>query len=399
MKPRHPVAFATAIAIAGATATAAAGTVTVEVQSGRNVRVFVPTKPAVPTPLVVMLHGCTQTPDDFADATQMDVLAEKEGFVVAYPEQSASTIATRCFQWWEPAHQARDAGEPKELADAALAVAKGHGVDEERVYVGGISAGAAMSVILGATYPDRFVAIGVIAGVEYKRATTLSGGLSVSQNGGPGADMQGDLAFAAMGTRARPVPTFVVHGTSDGVVAPINGDQVADQWRRTNTLVLGDGAIDPVATAPGTAGYPFVRKVHRNKANGASVIEYYVVDGLGHAWPGGKMGASYSDPRGPDATALMWAFWKGRTRTAPFDVPAVVLPSSPGSTTPDGGTPVGDPATPADPNSPTASSPASSDGGGGCGMTREHDPSRRQGLGALLLGLAVALGARRGRRS
>jgi poly(hydroxyalkanoate) depolymerase family esterase len=398
MRAHVPAAFAVSLAIASASATAAAGTVTVEQQSGRNVRVFVPTKPATPTPLVVMLHGCTQTPDEFAAATQMDELAEKEGFVVAYPEQSADTIATKCFQWWEPAHQARGAGEPKELADAALAVAKGHGVDEERVYVAGISAGAAMTVILGATYPDRFVAIGVMSGVEYKRATTLSAGLSVSQNGGPGADAQGDLAFAAMGTFARPVPTFVLHGTSDGVVAPINGDQVADQWRRTNTRVLGENAIEPVVSATGTAGYPFTRHVHRNKANGASVIEYYVVDGLGHAWSGGKMGESYSDPRGPDATALMWAFFKGRTRSAPFDVPPVVLPATPDGGTTSGGTPVGDPA--ADPSNPASSSgaPASGDSGssGGCGVTRAHSQSS---FVSLLLALAAALAARRRRRS
>ena len=397
MTPRLPAAFAVSLAIACASTTAAAGTVTVEQQSGRSVRVFVPTKPAAPTPLVVMLHGCTQTAEEFAAATQMDAIAEKEGFVVAYPEQSADTIATRCFQWWDPAHQSRDAGEPKELSDAALAVAKGHGASEERVYVGGLSAGAAMSVVLGATYPDRFVAIGVIAGVEYKRATTISAALSVSQNGGPGPDGQGNLAFAAMGTHGRPVPTFVIHGTSDGVVAPINGDQVADQWRRTNTLVLGEGAIEPVKSAAGTAGYPFTRMVHRNKANGASVIEYYVVDGLGHAWPGGKIGESYSDPRGPDASALMWAFFKGRTRTAPFDVPPVVLPDTPGATA-DGGTPVGDPA--GNPGDPSSASPMASDSGGGCNVVGEHDRSRNAGIGALLgLGLALALAARRARRS
>ena len=392
------VLLAIATASVAVSASALAGTVTVEQQSGRSVRVFVPSKAATPTPLVVMLHGCTQTADAFADATQMDAIAEKEGFVVAYPEQSADTIPTRCFRWYDPAHQARDAGEPKELADAAVAVAKGHGVDAQRIYVAGISAGAAMSVILGATYPDRFVAIGVVAGVEYKRATTLAGGLSVSQNGGPGADGQGDLAFAAMGTHARPVPTFVIHGTADGVVAPINGDQVADQWRRTNTLVLGEGAIEPVVSASGTAGYPFARNVHRNKANGASVIEYYVVDGLGHAWPGGKMGESYADPRGPDATALMWAFFKGRTRTAPFDVPPVVISDTPGAT-PDGGTPVGDPANPSDPNHPSTSASAPGDGGsGGCSLTRER--SRSVGLGALFgLGFALAAGRRRSRRA
>ena len=394
MRPRAPAAFALSLAIAFSSVTAAAGTVTVEQQSGRNVRVFVPTKPATPTSLVVLLHGCTQTPDDFAAATQMDALAEKEGFVVAYPEQSADTIASKCFQWWEPAHQSRGGGEPKELADASLAVAKGHGVDEERVYVGGISAGAAMSVILGATYPDRFVAIGVMSGVEYKRATSLSAGLSVATNGGPGADVQGDLAFAAMGTYARPVPTFVLHGTSDGVVAPINGDQVADQWRRTNTRVLGEGAIEPVASVTGTAGYPFTRHVHRIKANGASVIEYYVVEGLGHAWSGGKIGESYSDPRGPDATALMWAFFKGRTRTAPFEVPPVVLPATPDGVT-DGGTPVSDPA--ADPNHPSSSSGNASSSGssGGCSLTRHGSQTS---IVPALLALAAALAARRSRK-
>ena len=397
MRARVSAAFAASLAVVSASTTASAGTVTVEQQSGRNVRVFVPTTPATPTALVVLLHGCTQTPDEFAAATQMDALAEKEGFVVAYPEQSANTIATKCFQWWEPAHQARNAGEPKELADAALAVAKGHGVDEDRVYVGGISAGAAMTVILGATYPDRFVAIGVMAGVEYKRATSLSAALSVSANGGPGADAQGDLAFAAMGTFARPVPTFVLHGTADGVVAPVNGDQVADQWRRTNTRVLGESAIEPVVSAAGTAGYPFTRHVHRNKANGASVIEYYVVDGLGHAWSGGKMGESYSDPRGPDATALMWAFFKGRTRSAPFNVPPVVLPATPGGTT-DGGAPVSDPSgDPSNPSSSGGAAPASDSGSsGGCTMTR----TRADGsFITALLAVAAALAARRSRRS
>lgn len=386
-----------------ASASALAGTVTVEQHSGRNVRVFVPTTPATPTPLVVMLHGCTQTPDDFADATQMDALAEKEGFVVAYPEQSADTIATRCFQWWLIAHQSRDAGEPKELADAAIAVAKGHGVDEQRIYVGGISAGAAMTVILGATYPDRFVAIGVVAGVEYKRATSVSGGLSVSSTGGPSPDDQGDLAFAAMGTHARPVPTFVVHGTADGVVAKINGDQVTEQWRRTNTLVLGDGAIEPVKSLAGTAGYPFTRFVHRNKANGASVVEYYVVDGLGHAWPAGKDGGSYTDPKGPDATALMWSFFKGRTLAAPFDVPPVVVPAGPGDTT-DGGAPApgpgvspGDPSSPATPGTADASSGGSS---GGCSVIRSTDDVHDVRVSfAAALALALGLAARRARRA
>jgi poly(hydroxyalkanoate) depolymerase family esterase len=386
---KHALALGIAATLVAASASAAAGTVTVEQRGGRSVRVFVPTKPASPTPLVVMLHGCTQTAQAFADATQMDDVAEKEGFVVAYPEQSPDTITTRCFQWYEPAHQSRDAGEPKQLADAVEAIAKSHGVDAQRVYVGGISAGAAMSVILGATYPDRFVAIGVIAGVEYKGATSVASAFSTSSNGGPPPDAQGDVAHAAMGTHARVVPTFVVHGTSDGVVAKVNGDQVAAQWRRTNTLTLGEGAIEPVQSVTGDAGYAFTRMVHRNKANGASVVEHYVVDGLGHAWPGGKDGGSFSDPRGPNASALMWAFFAGRTLSAPLDVAPVGLGGAPGATSPDAGSTSGDPAAP--PND--GSSPAATEGAesSGCSTARTRPIDVGTGLGAAVLGALSAL--------
>jgi len=219
------------LAIAGVGASAFAGTVTVEQHAGRSVRVFVPTAPATPTPLVVMLHGCTQSADGFADATRMDALAEQNGFVVAYPEQSSDTIPTKCFQWYEPAHQARDAGEPKQLADATDAIARAHGVDLERVYVAGISAGAAMSVILGATYPDRFTAIGVIAGVEYKGASSAADGFAVTQSGGPDPDQQGTVAYTQMGARARAVPTFVLHGTADGVLAKIKRRRACSERR------------------------------------------------------------------------------------------------------------------------------------------------------------------------
>ena len=397
---RTLVAAAFAIATASLSSIAFAGTVTVEQQFGRNVRVFVPTKVATPTPLVVMLHGCTQTANDFADATQMDVVAEKQGFIVAYPEQSADIIATRCFRWYDPAHQARGAGEPKDLSDTAGAIAKGHGADPQRVYVAGISAGAAMSVILGATYPDRFVAIGVIAGVEYKGATSISEGLSTANNGGPDPDTQGDLAHMAMGTYARVVPTFVVHGTADGVLAKVNGDQVTEQWLRTNTLVMGDGAIDPVKTVTGTAGYTFTRMVHSNKANGASVVEYYVVDNLGHAWPGGKDGASYSDKNGPDASNLLWAFFAGRTLAAPLDVPPATLPG--GATTSSGGTSgttsggIGGPGTPsagnpADGSAADSAGSGGSGGSGGCSVGRVGPTTGRSGFGGGALGLMSLL--------
>ena len=394
---RRLLAAGLGLAFATTTVAASAGTVTVETHAGRSVRVFVPSAPKTPTSLVVMLHGCTQTGDQFADATQMDVLAETEGFVVAYPEQSAQTISTKCFQWYDPAHQARDAGEPKELSDGALEIVTAHGVDAERVYVAGISAGAAMAVILGATYPDRFTAIGVVAGIEYKGATSIGEGFGTTMNGGPSPDAQGALAFAQMGARARAVPTFVVHGTSDGVVAKVNGDQVAAQWLKTNTLVLGAGKIDPVASLTGNAGYPFTRFVYKSSANGASVIEHYVVDGLGHAWPGGKDGGSYSDKQGPNASALAWGFFKGRTRTAPLDVPPVDVPDG-GTSLPDGGTTSPPPAVdPANPSSPEGDGGDGTSNSGGCAVVPSG--SARNVSVLLLASLAAIASFLRLRRS
>lgn len=400
MTKQGALVVAVVAALLGASGVARAGTVTVEQHGGRNVRVFVPTTPAPKTSLVVMLHGCTQTPDAFADATRMDVIAEQNGFVVAYPEQPAEAIATRCFRWYEPAHQARGAGEPKDIADAADAIGKAHGVDLERVYVAGISAGAAMSVILGATYPDRFTAIGAVAGIEYKGATSATGAFSTTRNGGPDPAAQGALALAQMGAQARAVPAFVMHGTADGVVGSVNGDQVAAQWVHTNTLVLGEGVIDPVKVVAGTAGYPFTRRIHAIKASGVSMVEYYVVEGLGHAWPGGKDGGSYSDPSGPDASALLWAFFAGRTRTSPNGVPPAVLPDG-GVSTPDGGAggpgSSGGPAGPDAPRAPAAD--ASGEGSdSGCGLTRY--PARSTGAASVLALAAIAamIRSRRARR-
>ncbi|MBX3188751.1 MAG: PHB depolymerase family esterase [Labilithrix sp.] len=377
------LAVSIAAAMLFSAATARAGEVKNETHAGRAVRVFVPSKVATPA-LVVMLHGCTQTPEGFADATQMDVVAEESGFVVAYPEQPSSVGTGNCWRWWDPAHQTRDGGEPRSIADAAEAVARAHGVDPERVYVAGISAGGAMSVILGATHPDRFTAIGVIAGLEYKAATAFSEVLGASGGGGPDPSTQGDLAYAQMGSRARALPVLVIHGTADGVVAKINGDQVAAQWLRTNTRVLGDGAIEAV-TDRGEAGYAFVRELHRSKESGASIVEHVVVEGLGHAWPGGKQGGSYSDPKGPDASRMLWSFFRERTSSAPL-----AAPSSPAPAPPTGAGGGGD----ADTGGAEASSPASTSNG--CAISA----SGRARDAIAWLAIAVALGcARRARRA
>lgn len=369
---------------------ALAGTATNETIGDRTVRVFVPSQPDTAPSLVLMLHGCTQDAEDFAAATKMDDVAEENGFVVAYPQQDE--LGTNgCWQWYSTAHQSRDAGEPKELADIAQTVATAHGVSADRVYVAGISSGAAMSVVLGATYPDRFAAIGVVAGLEYKAATSYGGSFSATLSGGPDPDTQGALAHTAMGSFARVVPTLVINGTSDGVVAPINGDQVTQQWRKTNELVLGDGSIADATSDTGMTGYTFTRYYHREKTTNAIVVEQIVVDGLGHAWPGGLKNGSYSDPKGPDASRALWEFFKARSTATPLPPDSGDPDPVPGSDagTDDGTSPGGSSGNGAatERATPTDSTAATGSDDGGCTST----PAAPLGAGSAgLIGLVVA---------
>ena len=150
--------------------------------------VYTPTTYDVGTavPLVVMLHGCTQTADDFAAGTGMNQLAERYGFIVLYPQQTRASNLTLCWNWFKPAHQFRDRGEPASIVHIVETIREDTSrwtIDSSRIYVAGASAGAGMAVILGATYPDVFAAIGVHSGVEYQAVTNIIGGLKVIRRG------------------------------------------------------------------------------------------------------------------------------------------------------------------------------------------------------------------------
>jgi poly(hydroxyalkanoate) depolymerase family esterase len=285
---------------------------------GRAYKLFVPTglDPAVPAPLVLMLHGCSQDPDAFAAGTRMNEVAETGGFLVAYPAQPLSANVGRCWNWFEPAHQGRGSGEPASLAGVVQSVAADHAVDPARVYAAGLSAGAAMAVILGATYPDVFAAVGEGSGLEYKAADSLPAAFAAMSAGGPEPNAQGAQAYAAMGRSARPVPVIVFHGTADTAFAPVNADQVVSQWAQTNDLASDgrdDNNIDDRAesTAAGRApgGRSFIHQVYADTTAGIPSIERYLVTGMGHAWSGGSSAGPYTDPTGPDASATMWRFF------------------------------------------------------------------------------------------
>lgn len=372
--------FAVALALISFSTTASAGTARREAHEGRELRVYSPDGELAGKPVVVVLHGCTQTADDVADASQMDALADEKGFVAIYPEQSAASGLNRCWEWWETGNQTRDSGEPKDIAGAVAAIVDARGLDPERVYVAGISAGGAMSVVLGATYPDRFAAIGVLAGIEYGGASALSEVYATSMNGGPDPKAQGERAHAAMGSYARVVPALVIHGDADGVVAPVNGTQVAAQWLRTNTLVLGDAAIGEPTTTSGEAGYPFTHTVHASRARGGSIVEHILVKGLGHAWPGGRAGGSFADAKGPDASRTLWAFFEKRSLSQP--IPDAAAPTDIASPAP---------TQPSATASPSSAGEAGRDASDGCATTSR----RLYGSSWVVLVFVVALGARR----
>ncbi len=265
--------------------------------------------PGTPIPLIVMLHGCMQTAADFAAGTQMDQLADAHQFLVVYPQQPALNNGTTCWNWFLPANQTRDSGEPAIIAGIVQTVAQDTTqwtIDSSRIYVAGISAGAVMSVILGATYPDLFAAIGTVAGSEYPGGASGSNGLDPQQ--------QGTLAYQAMGSYARVVPNIVFQGTADTIVTPINGDLVVQQWMQTDALASHNNYAASFAnpshstTENPPQSHSYTLKSW-NDNNGQEVQEYWLIDGAGHAWTGGSLNGTFADPQGPNISQALYSFF------------------------------------------------------------------------------------------
>jgi len=262
----------------------------------RSFRTYVPSSAARGvTGVVVMLHGCTQTPEDFAAGTGMNGLAEEHGFVVIYPQQSRGNNAQSCWNWFSRGDQRRGRGEPAILAGLALKAAVEHGVARDRTFVAGLSAGAAMAVILGETYPDVFSAVGAHSGLPFGAASNVPSAF---------AAMAGrDRPLAVSPGNASPVRTIVFHGTTDSTVHPVNGERIAGDIIARSS----EPTIESVEQGSG-GGRSFERKI-TTTAEGRTKLEHWIVDGLGHAWSGGRAEGSYTDPRGPDASSEMIRFF------------------------------------------------------------------------------------------
>jgi poly(hydroxyalkanoate) depolymerase family esterase len=263
----------------------------------RDYKVYVPSGvKALRLPLIVMLHGCTQNPDDFAVGTGMNRLAEERGFIVTYPGQPATANPSACWNWFDVAHQTRDEGEPAILAGVTRAVMAEFAVDPAHVYVTGLSSGGAMAVIMSATYPELYAAAGVHSGLPYGAAADLPSALAAMRGSKIPQTSRARLANGR-------VRTIVFHGANDKVVHPSNAAAIlagayaglADSAQKS----ILDGAA---------AGRTYTRTLVMD-GRGVPHAEYWAIDGLGHAWSGGSPEGSFTDAHGPDASREMLRFF------------------------------------------------------------------------------------------
>lgn len=263
----------------------------------RGYKLYLPASNAKrPKGLIVMLHGCTQTPDDFATGTHMNTLAEKHDLAIAYPAQTGGHNAAACWNWFKPGDQRRGSGEPAILASLTRKLMKEFGLGRETVFVAGLSAGGAMAVIMADVYPDIFSAAGVHSGLARGAARDVLSAMSAMRSG---ATTKGTTpADAAL---PHPVRRIIFQGDADSTVHPSNAAMIVA------AAVGGDAAPTKVGNRT-VRGRGYARSDFAGP-DGAVLVELWMIEGAGHAWSGGRAAGSFTDSKGPDASAQMIRFF------------------------------------------------------------------------------------------
>lgn len=251
--------------------------------------------PDRPTGLILMLHGCEQTPDDFAVGTHMNTLAEKHGLAVAYPAQHKGHNAASCWNWFKPGDQKRGAGEPAMLAALARKLMREFGLKQDTTFVAGLSAGGSMAAILADVYPDVFSAAGIHSGLARGSARDMMSAMSAMRRGGTPEGILSDAGKPMPGRR------IVFQGDADATVNPSNAPLIV-------AAAVGDDAVPVKVGRRSVRGRGYARSDYAGP-DGVVRLELWMLEGTGHAWSGGRAEGSYTDRNGPDASAQMIRFF------------------------------------------------------------------------------------------
>lgn len=286
----------------------------------RQYKLFVPNGfCGQPMPMIVMLHGCKQNPDDFAAGTRMNELAEQLGFLVVYPAQSPNSNGSNCWNWFKADDQTRDGGEPALIAGITRHVALTYLVDQQRIFVAGLSAGGAMAVILGETYPDLYAGVGAHSGLPYAAAQDLPSAFAAMQGNQVPTGLPGLARRSTRKPRAIDapfVPTIVFHGDRDATVNLSNGSGIVE-----DSLARSGSGLSKEIRSDLSKGREYTVTAYRDPF-GKPIVEQWVVHGAGHAWSGGNALGSYADASGPDASAEMMRFFLAQGGPSDGTLPA-----------------------------------------------------------------------------
>jgi poly(hydroxyalkanoate) depolymerase family esterase len=252
-------------------------------------------------PLVVMLHGCSQTAEGLAVDTRMNRIADEQGFLVLYPQQSTRANVARCWNWHDPKNQSRGEGEPAIIASLTRhAMALGR-ANPARIYIAGISAGGSAAAITGAAYPDLYVAVGVHSAVARGGIRSLGAALSA---------MRGKAGAVLSSRLPRQLPTIVFHGDNDRIVDASNAAGFLTNLERSN---IGS-VVSRAHRARSEGGRDYTKRIYQDHS-GITLLEDWTIHGSGHSWSGGSAAGLHTDPAGPDASREMVRFFLARRRS------------------------------------------------------------------------------------
>ena len=265
---------------------------------------------ATPRPLVVMLHGCKQTPTDFAASTRMNQLAERKGFAVLYPQQSAASDSNRCWHWYKRATQ-QGQGDVMLIAQMIKQVQSKHRLDTRRTYVAGLSAGAGLAAILALRHPELIAAAGLHSSPVFGTSDSPLSGFQAMQQGASMKHREVAAEFAAEQPAFPGMPVMLIHGKNDSVVRRVNIDHLTAQFTLIDAPFI-TSAQPVLRSYAGRAGGRSPRHAYKTAtyyAGRKPAVVKCEIDALGHAWSGGEGSFDYSTPEGPDATSLLWNFF------------------------------------------------------------------------------------------